>query len=105
MGFGTRKIRAISTFLGTPGDTNGRWTTPLLSSRSWVRLPLGSLPNEQFFLVDALACVLPNARRASAGKIFFARKFAFCAAAGAVGSFPTFRLFANNAVLANGRFA
>jgi len=36
---------------------------------------------------------------------FFARKFAFCAAAGAVGSFPTFRLFANNAVMANGRFA
>ena len=26
-------------------------------------------------------------------RFFFARKFAFCAAAGAVGSFPTFRLF------------
>ena len=37
-------------------------------------------------------------------RFFFARKFAFCAAAGAVGSFPTFRLFANTAVLANERF-
>ena len=67
----------------------------LLSSRSWVRFPPGSFPYKQFFLVDALACVLANARRTSAGKNFFAFywKSAFCPAAGAVGSFPTFRFF------------
>ena len=43
----------------------------------------------------AFLCVLANARRTSAGKNFFAIywKPAFCPAAGAVGSFPTFRLF------------
>jgi len=40
-------------------------------------------------------------------KEFFAFywKSMFCSAAGVDGSFPTFRLFASTAVLANGRFA
>ena len=73
-----------------------RWTCQVHLHTACVLHVFGDVShNEQFFLVDALVCVLANARRASAGKNFFAVywKSAFCPAAGTVGSFPPARFF------------
>ena len=67
----------------------------LLSSRSWVRLPLDSIP-KQAILSGWCSCVRVGKRAKDIGwKEFFAFywKSTFCFTAGAVGSFPTFRLF------------